>query len=275
MVGETVIVSGEQSYDPDATASGAGPVNAYLWSLVSKPVDSNLQLTDATLAQFEFVADAAGNYVFELVVNDGVQDSVADSVTITASASGNNLPPIPDIQIDQVSGVAPLTVNVSAAATIDPEGDALTYAWDFADPNADITNPNSSDLVDASHTYTLPGSYTVTLSVTDSQGNSAQSSVTVTVSAQNHEPTLAPSADIIFGNAPLLVNFSANAQDADGDSLSYSWNFDDASALQSGANPSHVFQQPGTYHVTVTVSDGLSSVSASITIVVIAPDHDD
>lgn len=177
-VGDSVTLNGEQSYDPDATASGSGPVNAYQWTLVSKPTASTLQLSDPTLASFDVVVDVAGTYVFELVVNDGVQDSVPDSVSITA---GTNLAPLPDIQISPLSGAAPLTVYVSAAASSDPEGDALSYAWNFADPYADSANPNSSNRIATSHTYTRAGTYYITLTVTDSQGNAGQAIITVTV----------------------------------------------------------------------------------------------
>ena len=55
--------------------------------------------------------------------------------------------------------------------------------------------------------------------------------------------------------APLTVGFSATATDADGDTLSYSWNFGDgtSSALQA---PTHTYQQLGYYDATLTVTDG-------------------
>jgi cytochrome c len=55
--------------------------------------------------------------------------------------------------------------------------------------------------------------------------------------------------------APLTVAFSAAATDADGDTLSYSWNFGDgtSSGLQA---PTHTYQQLGYYDATVTVTDG-------------------
>ena len=55
--------------------------------------------------------------------------------------------------------------------------------------------------------------------------------------------------------APLTVAFSATATDADGDALTYSWNFGDGGTSTS-QNPTHVYQQLGFYNATLTVSDG-------------------
>ena len=264
-VGSTVTLSGEQSYDPDASVNGVGPVKAFRWTLLDKPASSNVSLGNATSATLDVVPDVVGDYVFELVVNDGVQDSVADLVTVTAK---NNLPPVPHIQIDTSSGVAPLTVNVSAAQSSDPDGDSLTYSWNFGDANADTANPNTSNQIDASHVYTQAGDYSILLSVSDSAGNLAQTAVTVSVTNANHAPVINPSASAQTGSAPLLLQFFANASDADNDSLSFQWDFGDGSAPQTEENPQHVFQAAGNYTVTLTVSDGQTVVSGSLIIVV-------
>jgi len=262
-VGANVSLNGGQSYDPDASVNGVGPVKAYRWTLLDKPLNSNIAMDTVSTAAFDFVADVAGDYVFELVVNDGVQDSAADIITVSAK---NNLPPQAQLQIDIVRGNAPLTVNVSAAQSTDPEGDALNYNWDFADPNADSTNPNSSDQIEASHVYTQAGEYTIVLSVGDSAGNSVQTAVTVTVLAANHAPIISPAANIQSGGAPLTVQFFANASDADNDNLQFSWDFGDGSAVVNDENPQHVFLSAGEYSVQLTVSDGHASVSAQLVI---------
>ena len=55
--------------------------------------------------------------------------------------------------------------------------------------------------------------------------------------------------------APLTVAFSATATDADGDALTYSWNFGDGGTSTS-QNPTHTYQQLGFYNATLTVTDG-------------------
>ena len=66
------------------------------------------------------------------------------------------------------------------------------------------------------------------------------------------------------GAAPLAVQVNAAATDADGDKLTYRWDFDgDGQADSSGASAGRVFAQPGTYEPEVTVSDGEASVTGT------------
>ena len=79
-------------------------------------------------------------------------------------------------------------------------------------------------------------------------------------------------ADPTSGFAPLEVDFSVDASDADGDELTYEWDFGDGGASNQ-QNPTHTYEEPGTYVAEVTVSDGVAERSRSITIDVL-PDDD-
>ncbi|GIE74751.1 hypothetical protein Aph02nite_07010 [Actinoplanes philippinensis] len=79
-----------------------------------------------------------------------------------------NKTPIVKINAEPTVGSAPFTVNFTSAGTVDPDGDALRYAWDFdADGDVDSRHPYPS------YTYTENGDYRATLKVTDSTGRSA------------------------------------------------------------------------------------------------------
>jgi PKD repeat protein len=78
------------------------------------------------------------------------------------------------------------------------------------------------------------------------------------------------------GFAPLEVDFTVDASDPDGDELTYQWELGDGDA-SSDQNPSHTYAEPGSYEVTLTVSDGDDEVSESVTVLVnestqVAPD---
>lgn len=94
-----------------------------------------------------------------------------------------NQPPIAVASASPTSGAAPLTVAFNGTASSDPDGDALTYAWDLDGDSAfdDATTAT------ASYTYTQPGTYTAALRVTDTSGASGTSSVTISVG--NTPPT--------------------------------------------------------------------------------------
>ncbi len=75
VVGDTVMLDGTSSMDPD------GDILGFAWTL-SAPMGSAAALSDAMVAMPTFVADVAGTYEAQLVVNDGLEDSAPDSVTI-------------------------------------------------------------------------------------------------------------------------------------------------------------------------------------------------
>jgi hypothetical protein len=72
-------------------------------------------------------------------------------------------------------GQAPLTVTFTAAAT-DPDGDALSIAWDFGD------RATASGTA-VSHTYPVPGTFTAIVTATDAAGATAAAELTIAVAA--------------------------------------------------------------------------------------------
>ena len=81
------------------------------------------------------------------------------------------------------SGSAPLEVQFTGSDSSDPDGDTLTYDWDFGDGSAHST------AADPTHTYATPGNYTATLTVTDGHA-CARDTDTVTISAGNDPPSV-------------------------------------------------------------------------------------
>jgi PKD repeat protein len=85
-------------------------------------------------------------------------------------------PPTAVIIAAPTTGRPPLLVAFDGTTSTSPIGSALTYAWDFGDST---TSTSSMPI----HTYTLPGVYTVTLTVTDSLGQTGTTTATITVRA--------------------------------------------------------------------------------------------
>ncbi|MFF9867310.1 ThuA domain-containing protein [Streptomyces sp. NPDC013953] len=83
-------------------------------------------------------------------------------------------------------------------------------------------------------------------------------------------PVAEASANRTSGKAPLRVAFSsAGTTDADGDTLTYSWDFGDGSAPSTAAHPTHTYRRNGTYTATVTAEDPTGRTgSASVHVVV-------
>lgn len=76
--GTTVTLDGSASSDPE------GVTLSYSWRAISSPADSEAVLSDSSVSSPTFVPDIQGEYVFGLVVNDGVQLSSEDFVAVQA-----------------------------------------------------------------------------------------------------------------------------------------------------------------------------------------------
>ena len=83
--------------------------------------------------------------------------------------------------------------------------------------------------------------------------------------AGNSAPTASAQADTTAGPAPLAVSFTGTGADADGDPLTYAWDFtSDGTVDATTANATHTYDEPGEYTATFTVSDGGRSRSVEI-----------
>jgi len=89
----------------------------------------------------------------------------------------------------------------------------------------------------------------------------------------NEAPIAIADAPVTSGMAPFTVNFSGDQSADDKAIISYNWNFKDGSS-SSEANPTHVFEQPGTYEITLTVSDAEGATDTDVDIITVtAPDN--
>jgi len=138
----------------------------------------------------------------------------------------------------------------------------LQYSWSFG-------NGGGSGPVPV-RTYTSPGTYTVTLTVTDEWN--VQSSSSQDIEIVTPAGNLAPVPEIYSPPCNLLTcNFSSlGSEDPNqGDSFSRLWDFGDGDTSGSSAT-SHTYDAPGTYMVTLTVTDGwgaAASTSVEVTVV--------
>jgi PKD repeat protein len=170
------------------------------------------------------------------------------------SAESPSNKPTAAIAASPTAGPAPLRVHLAGGGT-DKVG-LVSYRWDFGDGSTGI-----GPAVD--HTYTRGGTYMATLTVVNTQGNSAQTTVQIVVAAAaNQIPTVSIVATPSQGDAPLDVLFQANAADPDGVIASYDWDFGDGNT-GTGQTVEHIYLVPGTYGVAVTVADNSGSLATA------------
>ena len=126
----------------------------------------------ATGAVVNHTYTTIGTYTATLIVDD---DGNGGSDTTTIMIQVVNLPPSASFTASPTFGQPPLLVSFDATNTTDPNGDDLTYSWNFGDGQ-------SSTGVMTNHTYSNEGTYTVTLTVSDVNGATDIATNTVRVS---------------------------------------------------------------------------------------------
>jgi PKD repeat protein len=160
---------------------------------------------------------------------------------------------------------APLYVGFDGSGSTDTDGSIVTWNWDFGDGYI-----ASGDPVD--HTFDAPGTYVVTLTVTDNDTLSSSDSLSIVV--LNQAPVAVANANEITGTSPLTVDFSGDGsydQDISGTIVAYNWDFGDGSS-SSQVNPSHTYTNWGQIDATLTVTDNLgATASATVALDIAAP----
>jgi PKD repeat protein len=154
-------------------------------------------------------------------------------------------------------------------ASSDPEGDALTYQWNFGEAASGANN--TSTVQSPSHTYAAAGAYHVTLTATDANGAASPAADSVlTVSAAN-QPPIAVFTVSCNGED---CTFTDASSDPEGGALTYDWDFGDGSAHATDQNPTHTYSATGVtpFTVALTVTDAQGATgTATQDITVTAP----
>jgi PKD repeat protein/subtilisin-like proprotein convertase family protein len=183
-----------------------------------------------------------------------------------------NQPPTADAGAVQ-SGDEDALLTFDASGSSDPDGDPLTYLWDFGDGQSTQTN---SPMV--SHVYAYGGSFDVTLTVDDGRGGVASSTTAATVTEVNDLP-LADAGGAYSGFENAAITFDASGSSdfdnldgfiANDQVLEYTWDFGDGTVLTT-TDPTvdHTYTTANSYSVSLTVSDGIAVSTADTATVMV------
>jgi glucose/arabinose dehydrogenase len=117
------------------------------------------------------------------------------------------------------SGPAPLQVAFSGAGSTDPDGDVLTYSWNFGDGSP------LEEGVDVSHAYSGHGSFSAVLTVDDQNGGTSSAAITVIVGTPPVGVITQPSESTRYsaGDTILFEGTATDAEDGELPDTAVSW----------------------------------------------------
>jgi PKD repeat protein len=180
------------------------------------------------------------------------------SRTLVVTLKPNTAPLVSSASVSAATMPAPAKLTFRTSAS-DPDKQALTYSWVFSDGS---TATGAAPI----KTITTPGSYTATVTATDTGNLSASKSVSFIIT-ENHAPTVAlKRAPASTQVAPALFALTATGSDVDKQSLTYTWEFSDGTTA-TGATVIKKLTTAASVTATVTASDpGGLTASASTTL---------
>jgi len=258
-LGEVVKLTGS-GHDED----GDNALLTYSWELLESPAGSSAELSGIDKKLTSFSADALGDFLVQLKVNDGTDDSEPVTATITVTLPPNNIP-VANPGEDQTTYVNS-TVELDGSASSDDDGDSLTYTWSLTSPEGSSAELNFTNGAKPSFTVDIAGIYTVTLIVNDNKDDSDPVSVTITGLVNNLPIANAGPDQPDTGQADIYVEDTvtlngSESSDVDGDELSYQWSLVSGPSdvvLSDSTSVAPTFSAPATgdYEFSLVVNDG-------------------
>ncbi len=264
----TANLNGSASSDPDGT------IASYAWAKISGPAGGTI----ATPAQATSAINGltVGVYQYELTVTDNIGAVSKDTVKVTVNPA-INIPPVANAGADQTITLPVNTVNLSGAASSDPDGTITTYAW------VKISGPAAGTIATPSQVNTAvnslaQGIYEFQLTVTDNSGATAKDTVRVTVNpAPNVPPVSNAGPDQTITLPTNTVNLTgAASSDADGTITAYAWTKISGPAAGTIASPAQVTTAvnslvQGVYEFQLTVTDNSGATAKDTVRVTVNP----
>ncbi|MEM7038182.1 MAG: PKD domain-containing protein, partial [Bacteroidota bacterium] len=228
------------------TTTGIAPLT-YQWDFGDGSPTSNAQNPSHTYT-------TAGSYTVTLIVTDGLgcADTLVDP----------NLIIISDVFADFSANDTTVCTGDLVTFTDLSTGGPNSWMWNFGDGN-------TSTAQNPTHTYNTPGNYPVTLAVSSPAGCN-DTEVKTTYITVDPSPVAQFTADTLSScEVPFDVQFTDQST---GTPTGWMWDFGDGNT-STAQNPMHTYTAPGTYTVTLTVTNalGCSDTHTEINYIVIVP----
>ncbi|MCB0494722.1 MAG: tandem-95 repeat protein [Cyclobacteriaceae bacterium] len=201
------------------TASDSdGTIATYSWAKISGPAGITLQ--NQTTATLTVTNLSAGVFTFRLTVTDNEGATNFDDVIVTVNSV--NQAPVANAGPNKTITL-PLNSLVLMGSGTDADGTIASYLWTKINgPSVTMSNTSTPNL---SLSNLLEGSYSFRLTVSDDDGATGTSDVSVTVQPEivNQPPTSSAGADQSIQLPTNSISLFGSGSDTDGSVVSYLW----------------------------------------------------
>ncbi|MCH7719727.1 MAG: PKD domain-containing protein [Planctomycetes bacterium] len=204
-----------------------------------------------------------------------VTDSGGATDSFTVPIMVGNTNPLAAISVSNTTVEVGEIVLLNGSNSVDPDGDPITYSWDFGDGSPDEAGEN------VAHVYTESNTYTVTLTVSDGLGGEGTAQVLMNVVAEGSLPSpdpiaafaVTPATTVELGTVLTFTNTTVLDE-----IVSWEWDFGDgtvvAQVLGDSLSIDHTYDEAGVFVVTLTVVDvNDKDGSGTQTITIIDPEE--
>jgi len=204
---------------------------------------------------------SAGLFTVRLTVtdNDGNTDSVTKSIIIN-SAPTTPTAPYAYFTFSSENQVVNKPIAFDASGSSDPDGTIDNYAWNFGDGKMGTG-------ITTTHSYPSEGTFTVTLTVTDNDGQTGPAAQNLEIIVDTVKPKADASEDLVIKDGKT-VTFNASRSSDNVGIVSFEWDFGDGKT-GIGKVVTHTFENEGTYTITLTVMDASGNLDVFILMITV------
>ena len=190
-----------------------------------------------------------GTHKIKATCFDNSGNSTSNEVNVSIEQESSI--PVAAFTATPTSGTAPLTVSFTDQSTNNP----TSWQWNFGDGE-------TSTQQNPTHTYHNTDTYTISLTTTNSVGsNTKTQNNLIVVNSGGSAPIANFTASPTSGTAPLTVTFTDQSSNSP---TIWQWDFGD-SGTSTEQNPSHIYNNNGTYTVTLSVTNNYGNDTKNYT----------
>lgn len=234
-INDVISFNAADSYDPDGT------IVLYHWNFGDGITGTGLSVNHSY--------SESRMYIVTLTVTD--DDGVTNTATaakgvLVRTVNPQNQKPVASFTESTETVYTGESIFFDGSGSIDPDGDVISYLWNFGDGNTAVG-------VETDHEYGDDGTYIVTFTVIDNDG--ATDSTTSMKKVLNRPPIASFTENATKVTIGEAIQFNAShSNDPDGVIVSYFWDFGDETNA-TGVTLTHTYDEGGNYTIILTVTD--------------------